>query len=188
VVLQRGGYGNVVFNLVFLLQVRISKLFSGEDFNDEQFCHYFLRLFDLLLVQESLVKSPIRFSEALADLVASASSLKFTKHGVRIGAFPSFNQKRPRSNEVSFRIRNSRGNLSAGSHFAQAPPAPEAAKSGLNFSQQYKRLEKEASEKVTLLNPHLVEQIGRAAPSRPSRPFSGATGKQSNRPKQQVSA
>lgn len=51
-VLQNGGYGNVVFNILFLLQIRVSKYFEGEDFNDEQFSHYFYKLYDMLLTFE----------------------------------------------------------------------------------------------------------------------------------------
>ena len=29
VVLQNGGYGNIIFNLMFLMQMRITKLFEG---------------------------------------------------------------------------------------------------------------------------------------------------------------
>lgn len=33
VVLQNGGYGNIVFNIMFLLQIRITKLFDGGKLN-----------------------------------------------------------------------------------------------------------------------------------------------------------
>ena len=60
------------------------------------------------------------------------ANLKFTKHGVRIGAVPKIDVKRAKSNEVSFRIRNNRGNLTATSHFVRPPligaPAPGPAR------------------------------------------------------------
>ena len=64
----------------------------------------------------------------MKDLVECVANLKFTKHGVRIGAVPKIDMKRARSNEVSFRIRNNRGNLTANSQFVRPPligaPAP----------------------------------------------------------------
>ena len=68
VVLQNGGYGNIVYNLMFLLQIRLTKYFNGgkslflicfmcfiEDFNDEQFSHYFFKLYDMLSKQEQII-------------------------------------------------------------------------------------------------------------------------------------
>ena len=62
IVLENGGYGNIVFNLMFLMQIRIQKLFDGgkflrsvtnfiflEDFNDNHFSHYFLKLYDMMV-------------------------------------------------------------------------------------------------------------------------------------------
>jgi len=73
---------------MYLLQIRISKFFDGEDFNDEKFSHYFFKLYDMLLSQEQIVDTPIFFSEGLRDLVECVSNLKFTKHGIRISKVP----------------------------------------------------------------------------------------------------
>jgi hypothetical protein len=67
----------------------------------------------MLLTQEKITGSPIIFSQALSDLVDTTANLKFTKQGVRICKIPKVYQKRAKSNEVSFRIRNNRGNLTA---------------------------------------------------------------------------
>jgi hypothetical protein len=65
----------------------------------------------------------------MKDLVDCVANLKFTKHGVRIGNVPKIDVKRAKSNEISFRIRNNRGNLSAQSQFVRSSnfigtPAP----------------------------------------------------------------
>lgn len=142
--LQNGGYGNVVFNILFLLQIRVSKYFEGEDFNDEQFSHYFYKLYDMLLTFEHGIQSPIQYSQCLADIVESMAGLKFTAQGVRIQKIPKLNQKKARTNEISFRIRNNRGNLSSQSHQVLRPwtgasaPGPMPQKNGRDdFNKQY---------------------------------------------------
>lgn len=63
----------------------------------------------------------------MKDLVECVANLKFTKHGVRIGNIPKIDVKRARSNEISFRIRNNRGNMSATSQFVRPPLSGVAA-------------------------------------------------------------
>ena len=79
----------------------------------------------------------------MKDLVDCVSALKFTKHGVRVGMVPKTSLKRAKTNEVSFRIRNNRGNLSAqsqsvlGRHPFGAAPGP-ARRNGLeDFNKLY---------------------------------------------------
>ena len=69
IILKNGGYGNFVFYVMFLLQQRVKALFEGEDFNDKNFAHFFLKLHDMLLKIEQKIETPLIFSEALADLV-----------------------------------------------------------------------------------------------------------------------
>ena len=104
VVLQNGGYGNIIYNIMYLLQIRISKFFEGEDFDDVKFSHLFLKFYDMLKKQEVLINPPIVFSHCLGEIIESVTSLNFTKHGVRIQKAPSVTQKRGKSND--FRIRN----------------------------------------------------------------------------------
>lgn len=144
---------------------------NSEDFNDEQFCHYFFKLFDMLRTQEEVIQSPISFSTCMKDLVECVSAMKFTKHGVRVGNVPKINMKRAKSNEISFRIRNNRGNLSAQSHsvLAKHPfgaaPGPLRRNGLEDFQKQYQRMEAASQEKLSLLNPHLVHHIGMTAAS-----------------------
>ena len=103
----------------------------------------------------------------MKDLVDCAAALKFTKHGVRVGNVPNIKDKRAKSNEISFRIRNNRGNLSASS--AAAPPrhplgaAPGAGKrNGINeFNSLYRKMEAASLEKLSLLNKNVVHHIGK---------------------------
>ena len=84
VVLQNGGYGNIVYSLMYLLQKRIVKYFNGEYFDDVEFSNQFLNLYDMLLTQEHVIESPIAFSKCLAEIAHTIFNLKFTKMGVRI--------------------------------------------------------------------------------------------------------
>ena len=99
VILQDGGYGNIVFNIMFLLQLRLTKYFKGEDFNDVQFSQYLLKLYDMLMIQEHIIESPISYTTCLHDIIACVSELKFTKHGIRIAGCPSLKAKRAKSQE-----------------------------------------------------------------------------------------
>ena len=104
--LQNGGYGNIIYNVVYLLQKRITTFFNGEDFDDVKFGHLFLKFLDMMQIQEDLINPPILFSMCLEELKESVANLKFTKHGVRINKVPDITQKRAKSNDMSFRIRN----------------------------------------------------------------------------------
>lgn len=48
-VLQNGGYGNIVYSILYLLQKRIVSYFNGEGYDDVQFAHQFLNLYDMLM-------------------------------------------------------------------------------------------------------------------------------------------
>jgi hypothetical protein len=103
----------------------------------------------------------------MKDLVECVANLKFTKHGVRIGAVPKIDVKRARSNEVSFRIRNNRGNLSATSQFvSRGAPAPGPLRRNgiVDFNKQYQKMEQKSQDQLSLLNPNLIHHIGKTAP------------------------
>jgi len=68
----------------------------------------------MLVMQEQIIQSPISFTSCLQDLVDCIKKVKFTKFGARIGRVPRIDQKRGRSNEISFRIR--RGVSASRSH------------------------------------------------------------------------
>lgn len=109
----------------------------------------------------------------MKDLVECGASLKFTKHGVRVGNVPHVKDKRAKSNEISFRIRNNRGNLSSQS--AAAPPRPPLGaapgpgrKNGFeDFHSLYRRMEAASLEKLSLLNKNVVHHIGKTFKSAP---------------------
>ena len=88
----------------------------------------------------------------MKDLVECVANLKFTKHGVRIGHVPKIDVKRAKSNEISFRIRNNRGNLSAKSQFVRPPPIGSAApgpmrRNGIeDFNKQYQKMEQKSTD------------------------------------------
>mmetsp|Transcript_28647 Transcript_28647/g.43274 ORF Transcript_28647/g.43274 Transcript_28647/m.43274 type:complete len:82 (+) Transcript_28647:111-356(+) len=69
VVMQNGGYGNIVYNLLFLIQIRLTKFFNGEEENDKEFQHFFLKVYDMMHTQEQKVGSPISFTNCVKDLV-----------------------------------------------------------------------------------------------------------------------
>ena len=113
----------------------------------------------------------------MKDLVDCAAALKFTKHGVRVGNVPNINSKRAKSNEISFRIRNNRGNLSASSAAAPprspfgAAPGPGGRRNGIeDFYNLYNRMEAANKEKLSLLNKNLVHHIGKTFKSAPGGP------------------
>lgn len=127
----------------------------------------------MLLTQEQIIQSPISFSECMKDLVDCVASLKFTKHGVRVGNVAKVTDKRAKSNEISFRIRNNRGNLSSSSSAAPARPPLGAApgpgkKNGLaDFYSLYSRMEAESKDKLSLLNKNVVHHINKTFTSMP---------------------
>mmetsp|Transcript_28416 Transcript_28416/g.43022 ORF Transcript_28416/g.43022 Transcript_28416/m.43022 type:complete len:121 (-) Transcript_28416:52-414(-) len=98
--------------------------------------------------------------------------MRFTKQGVRICKVPMVNTKRAKSNEVSFRIRNNRGNLSSQSHrpvrLISEPEAPYIAKrkNGVqDFQKRYEQEEKRMTGKLTLLNPSVASHFGKHIPT-----------------------
>jgi hypothetical protein len=115
----------------------------------------------------------------MKDLIDCVAALKFTKHGVRVGNVAKITDKRAKSNEISFRIRNNRGNLSATSAAAPARPhlgaAPGAGrKNGIeDFHSLYRRMEAASLEKLSLLNKNVVHHIGKTFKSSPGGTGSG---------------
>ena len=70
-----------------------------EDFNDVQFCQYILKLYDMLIIQEDLIESPISYASCIKDIIQCVSNMKFTKHGIRIPGLPKNGVKKAKSQE-----------------------------------------------------------------------------------------
>ena len=64
--------------------MRVTKYFNGEDFNDVQFSHYFLKLYDMLHSQEQEMNAQISYASCLKDMFECVTNLKFAKNGARI--------------------------------------------------------------------------------------------------------
>lgn len=90
---------------------------------------------------------------------------------MRISKIPKLSQKKARTNEISFRIRNGRGNLSSQSHQVLRPwtgasaPGPVTHKNGRDdFNKQYQKMEEKALDALTLLNRNLTGVVAQTAP------------------------
>jgi hypothetical protein len=77
--LNGDGYMTAIYNMLYLLQTRISKVMRGEPMDDEIFRTYFIRLFRGIAQMEKKFKSYldeeeadafVRFSKALPDLAS----------------------------------------------------------------------------------------------------------------------
>ena len=61
-------YNKALYNTVFLLQLRISKLFKGEKFDDIKFGKVLTKLYARLFSMEEMKYLPPKFSYAMKDL------------------------------------------------------------------------------------------------------------------------
>ena len=73
------GYMTAIYNMIFLLQTRVTKLIRGEAMDEELFRAYFIRLFGGIRRMEKKFKelfdpeeneSFVRFSNAMHDLAS----------------------------------------------------------------------------------------------------------------------
>ncbi|CDW85987.1 UNKNOWN [Stylonychia lemnae] len=65
---QEEGYLKSLFNIVYLMQIKILKIFKNEQFDDRKFCKYYVKLFKKLYELDKIKYMPPKFNEAFKDL------------------------------------------------------------------------------------------------------------------------
>lgn len=65
---QEKGYNKILYHLIFLMQIKITKGFIGEEFSETKFGDVFKKLYNKLSINDNSKYLPPRFSYAMKDL------------------------------------------------------------------------------------------------------------------------
>lgn len=110
---RNSGYATTISNVIFLLQMRVSKYFRDENCNDVQFSHYFLKLYkQLSMIEQDMMvdtggenntnRNMMQFTTCLKDVFETVTDAKF-QDGIRV---PPPRGAPPRRHASDFRIRS----------------------------------------------------------------------------------
>eukprot|EP00347_Sterkiella_histriomuscorum_P010593 403375680 len=85
---QEDSYQQTLYNMVYLLQIRVLRFFQKEPFDDKRFCKFFMKLFKKLYEYDKIKYLPPRFDTAFRDLAAYFIQNK--QEVLEIGTIQSF--------------------------------------------------------------------------------------------------
>jgi hypothetical protein len=80
---QESSYNKALYNTIFLLQLRIFKLFKGEKFDDIKFGKVLTKLYARLFTMEKVKYLPPKYSYAMKDLAEFLGIFEITEDQIK---------------------------------------------------------------------------------------------------------